>query len=745
MYVCLPRSSWGLLVFAVLVAPAPRHATASFSEQNGPLPSEVGPLVIDDVPEPLDPKRPRTEADEDRVEALSLFTAARMFERQERLAEALRLYQRALRFDPDAEDLSRQIVSLAFAMGRHGEAARYALTLTPAQWKNTSPWVLRDLGVHLSKQADWAGAVELYERATAAGAGEKKTVLDVFLQMEMGRLYHLIDQYDKSAECFARVLDALERPGEIGLDEKRKKSLLGKEGASYNLFGECFLLGNRLDEAEAAFKKAHQIAPNPGLWQFNLARIRARRGKPAEALDALQACFKEHLDDEGMVPYELLAQVLEDLGRKEELVARLEELHTDEPNNVPLGYYLAGQYLRSEQLKKAELLYVALNRKNPTLTGYRSLIEIYRKTTRPEPLLNIAGEAVTKTGTLEPLPAEVEAICGDAELMHTLVETAREKYRAEPKEFDYGMRLAVALLATESKQSDVAAEFFDLALKAEPDRAAELLTVWGLGLLLDEKPAEAAKVFQRAIDQKVSTKDHPAYIFHYYLAGAAAMEDRTEEALAAARKAVELNQDSPRFHARVAWVLYHAGRNDEAAKAYARLIEKFEDDHTSPDTRRVLRETRLVLSNLCVLSDDLPRAEEWLEQVLDEFPDHVGALNDLGYLWADQKKRLQHALKMIRRAVEAEPENVAYRDSLGWIFYRLGRYAEAVAELEKAAAGDGDRPPDAVILDHLGDAYLASNRPGKAKDAWQRAVEGFHKEEEPDKAKIVQKKIQRQS
>ena len=57
---------------------------------------------------------------------------------------------------------------------------------------------------------------------------------------------------------------------------------------------------------------------------------------------------------------------------------------------------------------------------------------------------------------------------------------------------------------------------------------------------------------------------------------------------------------------------------------------------------------------------------------------------------------------MIRQAVAAEPDNAAYRDSLGWVLFRLGKYPQAVAELKKAAA---DKTVDGTVLEHLGDAY----------------------------------------
>ena len=296
--------------------------------------------------------------------------------------------------------------------------------------------------------------------------------------------------------------------------------------------------------------------------------------------------------------------------------------------------------------------------------------------------------------------------------------------------------MAVALLALEAKQYDTAGEFFRLALAAKPKQADEVFMIWGVGLLTGDRPAEAAKVFQRAIDEKALPADNPT--FHFYLAGALALDGRTDEALAAARVAAEKKKDVARFAARPAWVLYLGKRYDEAEKAYRGLIDRFDADHATAETRDALREARLSLSNLAVIKGDFPQAEEWLEQVLDEFPDDTGAMNDLGYLWADQNKHLARAERMIRQAVAAEPDNAAYRDSLGWLLFRLGKYPQALAELEKAAAGD---KPDGTVLDHLGDAYSKLDRRDKAVAAWRKAAEVFRQEKETDKAKAVEKKI----
>ncbi len=148
----------------------------------------------------------------------------------------------------------------------------------------------------------------------------------------------------------------------------------------------------------------------------------------------------------------------------------------------------------------------------------------------------------------------------------------------------------------------------------------------------------------------------------------------------------------------------------------------------------------MILSNIAIHLHRLPDAEEWLEQVLDEYPEDIGALNDLGYLWSDEGKNLQRSLRMVQAAVEAEPENAAYRDSLGWAYYRLGQHSEAIEQLEKAAEFIEDTP-DGVIMDHLGDAYLGDGRKKDAVKAWQQAVELFQKDDDKENVAKTQKKI----
>ena len=123
------------------------------------------------------------------------------------------------------------------------------------------------------------------------------------------------------------------------------------------------------------------------------------------------------------------------------------------------------------------------------------------------------------------------------------------------------------------------------------------------------------------------------------------------------------------------------------------------------------------------------KAEQDLETALIYRPDHPYLLNYLGYAWADQGVHLDKALAMIKRAVALRPDDGYITDSLGWVFYKLGQYEEAIEPLERAV---GLLPYDPVVNDHLGDAYWQSGRKREARFQWRRALNYADDESELD-------------
>jgi tetratricopeptide (TPR) repeat protein len=96
------------------------------------------------------------------------------------------------------------------------------------------------------------------------------------------------------------------------------------------------------------------------------------------------------------------------------------------------------------------------------------------------------------------------------------------------------------------------------------------------------------------------------------------------------------------------------------------------------------------------------------------------ACNYLGYMWADHNMNLDEAELMIRRALESEPNNASYLDSLGWVEFRKGQFDRALDDLQRAAKTAEHE--DSVVFEHLGDTYLKLNRTREALEAWQKAL-----------------------
>jgi tetratricopeptide (TPR) repeat protein len=132
------------------------------------------------------------------------------------------------------------------------------------------------------------------------------------------------------------------------------------------------------------------------------------------------------------------------------------------------------------------------------------------------------------------------------------------------------------------------------------------------------------------------------------------------------------------------------------------------------------------------------RAKQWekaeadLKKALELVPEGLTAaraqvMNYLAYSWVDQNMNIDEAFKMLTKAVELAPRDGMIIDSLGWAYYRMGRYEDAVRELEKAVEL---KPGDATINDHLGDAYWKVGRKLEAKFQWDHAKNSDPEHEE---------------
>lgn len=226
---------------------------------------------------------------------------------------------------------------------------------------------------------------------------------------------------------------------------------------------------------------------------------------------------------------------------------------------------------------------------------------------------------------------------------------------------------------------------------------------------------------------------------------------QTQEAL---RVAGELVRQQPN-NALVLFRAYQVYRSAQRESAFVQMVEEIRSrdpanlsaadvlvtvytDQQQPDQAvRVVDAARAAVSNepkllyfVAYLYNRVDRKEASQQTLLDVLkltPQDPGANNDLGYVWAEDGINLDRAENMVRIAVQAEPDNSSFLDSLGWVLYKRGKFDEARQQFEQAV-GPSDAPfaslsADPVVLDHLGDTLYRLHNSDRAVSLWQKAQE----------------------
>ncbi|HKL21326.1 MAG TPA: tetratricopeptide repeat protein, partial [Tichowtungia sp.] len=126
-------------------------------------------------------------------------------------------------------------------------------------------------------------------------------------------------------------------------------------------------------------------------------------------------------------------------------------------------------------------------------------------------------------------------------------------------------------------------------------------------------------------------------------------------------------------------------------------------------------------------------AEPLFRKAIELGPDSVAAAaqNYMAYMWAERGDKLDTALGLIQKALAVEPENAAFIDTLGWIYYMQGRYEEALVQLKKASELIQDDPE---VWEHLGDTYLKLGDRGCAIRKWEKGLQA-----DPDHQPLIER------
>jgi tetratricopeptide (TPR) repeat protein len=253
---------------------------------------------------------------------------------------------------------------------------------------------------------------------------------------------------------------------------------------------------------------------------------------------------------------------------------------------------------------------------------------------------------------------------------------------------------------------DIALVYLNLALYLDPEHPMAILSLGDL--------YETLKKPQRAVDTFAKVPANSPLKRSAEIQRALNLDqlERTDEARAILSGLVEKNPDSIETLMALGNVLRARKHYMDAIDVYSKAVALV------PEPSRQ-NWTLFYFRGICYeRSKQWPLAEKDFQKSLELNPDQPQVLNYLGYSWVDQGVNLEQGLDMIKKAVELRPKDGYIIDSLGWAYYRLGRYEEAVKELERAIEL---RPEDPTINDHLGDAYWKVGRELEARFQWSHA------------------------
>lgn len=610
----------------------------------------------------------------------------------------------------------------------------------------------------------------------AAGAADLRESRKAFLRARatMGE-----GKYQQALELYRKVLELVPQDAvvrfeyaqllrDLNVADEAMKQAREVVRLDPNLFEGRRLLGalelaaaerdpSRLDVAIAEFEEARKLAPGDPSIAVPLARALLARGRAADA-----------------------ARVLEETG---------------EAGGHPSILRLTAEAkAKSGRVKEAEVIYRALLEANPQdRETAAALIDLYEEDDRLDRALELL-QMIEKMDPENPaIPEQITLDLARAGRFAEAERRARDLAARRPE--NRAIRRLLAQVLFEKGSSPEGEKILRALVAEDPDDEATRRALVG-EMLRERRFSEAQNLLQEGLrrgaddPRKIPAREaanvelgYLAFLQKDYararqilgplavkqgtvngralriFAGAARDGEDFAAGLEVALAAAAAEPEKPEWTALVAEFRRRAGDSQKSEEALAKLaaspnpedVLAAADVYTRvkdfPAATRVAREAsrRFPESSeaLFRLGASLERsgataeAEKAFQQLLAGRPNDSAAQNYLGYMWADRGIRLEEARELLEKAVAREPRNGAYLDSLGWVYFRLGRLEKAQTHL---AAAREREPDDPTIEEHLGDLSERQGDITKAIAHWERALTLKH--EEPDK---VRQKLARQA
>jgi predicted Zn-dependent protease len=509
---------------------------------------------------------------------------------------------------------------------------------------------------------------------------------------------------DPKAQAIARYIEAVVLAGQ-GKEDKSIEALskipdLDPAAVTPTVqLIQVYLKQENYEAALSMCEKAVAQQPEQANLYVVLGEIYHRFKRYDEAMTALQTAIK--LEPDSALGYGMLVELQQsrnDLTAAIDIYERLIEL---EPEKAELRYALA-------------LVLIRIDDKEGAIEALRKTLELDGRNMRAQYLLGVLYlETNQSEDCIAQLRAYMDGRPSDMDAADNLAGA-----QARLGRFEQAIGLYQRILSSNQAQPQhhiasmylhLRAKRFGEVAKLSPPQGAPYFDMV-FRALADEESGASPQLLVKALDSTEGDFDAECGTFLNNILYLFGQEDAGTWLFEATGRLAEKHPDSRILQLLRARILMNMERHADALPILDAVLAKF-----TPD--------QWVHYYLAICHEELGHFEDTerhLVAYMQFIPDDPDILNFLAYLYAENGVKLDEAATLLDKAMAADPENPYYMDSMGWVYYKQGRGEEAVDLIQKAIYGM--ETDDAVLRDHLGDAYLLKGDVTRARKEWQRAL-----------------------
>lgn len=489
------------------------------------------------------------------------------------------------------------------------------------------------------------------------------------------------------------------------LENSRKAVQLNENNVEYlTLLGTIYNMGRSVDSSEIVFNKILKIDSTDINAYYNLGQLYEAK-QPLKALDA----YNKILSITGSEWNVLLkiAEINERLGKVDETINTAEELLELNPSNLQLQKLLIESYIKNSKLEKSLSL---VDDVIETFPDDLNLIELRGNTLVKMERWEEGANEYKKIISNEKLPFSAKMRIGTAFYSEALNDSAVIPYakdvlmQIDADSADWQINAFLGELNNDSGDDSLTISYFRKAISL-----AELNV--DLRIRFGQILFEKADIINAAIEMEKAVVRFPKnHVINLILGLSLAQSSDHESALPYLKKSVELSPNDLNSTLAYSFSLNQLEQDDEALVYLGRAL-------------RIDSKSTQALGMMGLIYDgreQFNKSDSIYAIAVAADSSDILILNNYAYSLAERGIELEKALKMVQKAVDEDPENASYLDTIGWVYYKLGDYDNAIVFINRAIVNDEG---NATLLDHLGDVYYKKADKEKAIELWENSLE----------------------